>query len=298
MRCLIDSDIISYQCAFAGQYKDENTGEIIVRDFSDVADKIQQTVREITEECMSDQPPLMFLTGDKKLSALKNRKPKWSEWEQVDYKPTFRYELAKTKPYKGQRLHDKPFHFDNVRAYIVSEYETVISDGLEADDMLAIYQKDDTIICSLDKDLMQVPGKHYSWAVGSRPAMPVIDVSTVGEMELIGKPPKLKMSGLKALFAQAMMGDGVDNIRGIEKFGKVKAYNLISSLDNELDMFVAVALQYKEHYPDNWEELLKEHMNLVYMIRELDADGAPVKYKPPKGWREKLDEAEGRIDKV
>jgi len=34
--------------------------------------------------------------------------------------------------------------------------------GLEADDEMAIYQTDDTIIVSLDKDLLQVPGKHFS----------------------------------------------------------------------------------------------------------------------------------------
>ncbi|MGL4483503.1 MAG: hypothetical protein ACRCUS_00990, partial [Anaerovoracaceae bacterium] len=35
--------------------------------------------------------------------------------------------------------------------------------GLEADDLMAMYQTEDTVICTIDKDLLQVDGNHYQW---------------------------------------------------------------------------------------------------------------------------------------
>lgn len=286
-QCLIDADILSYQCAFIGQYKDES-GEVVVRDFKEVEEALQFKVREITEECMGDEPPLLFLTGDDVLARHLNRRPKWSEpSEELELLPSFRYYEAKTQEYKGQRKQPKPYHYHNIRAYILSEFETVVSNGLEADDMMSIYltsNPDRYILCSLDKDLMQVPGRHYSWALGKRPSSPITLVSELGNMELSGKPQKLKMSGLKAFFAQTLMGDSVDNIRGIEGFGPVSAYESLNGLDNELDLFVETANQYKEHYNNNWEQLLREHIDLTYMIRRLDDDGNPVRYQYPEGW--------------
>lgn len=293
-RCLIDADILSYQCAFAGQYKDETTGEVIARDFRDVEDGLQMKVKEITEECMSDERPLMFLTGDDILANILNRRPKWVEpSEELELLPSFRYYEAKTKPYKGQRKQPKPVHYHNIRAYIMSEWETVVSSNLEADDLMSVYltkEPDKYILCSLDKDLMQVPGRHYSWSLGKRESSPVIEVNELGTMELVGKPPKLKMSGLKAFFAQTLMGDPVDNVRGIEKFGPVAAYECLDKHDNELDLFVETANQYKQRY-DNWKELLREHIDLTYMIRKLD-DGKPVRYQYPEGWELLLDQKE------
>src|SRR5574337_14630 len=297
-QCLIDADILSYQCAFAGQYKDESSGEIVVKDFKDVEEVLQLKVREITEECMSDEEPILFLTGDDLLAKLLNRRPKWDKpLREIELLPSFRYYEAVTKEYKGQRKQPKPYHYHNIRAYILSEYETVVSNGLEADDMLSIYQNDDTVICSLDKDLRQVPGKHYSWSLGKRESSPIETITYLGNMELTGKPQKLKMSGMKAFFAQTLMGDPVDNIRGIEKFGPVAAYEALNKHDNELDLFVETAYQYKQRYL-NWEKLLREHIDLTYMIRRLDDEGKPVKYEYPEGWRLRLDQKENSQDVV
>src|SRR5699024_9976590 len=138
MRCLIDCDVLNYQCSFAGQFKDELTGEVIMKDFDYVAEDLAYKVKEITEECMSDEPPLMFLTEDSD--------------------SVFRHKLAKTLPYKGNRDSRKPKHFYNTVAYVRSEFDCVSGYGLEADDLLAIYATRDptnSVICSVDKDLRQ-----------------------------------------------------------------------------------------------------------------------------------------------
>lgn len=289
--CLIDADILAYECSFAGQFKDGNN-EVVMKDFDAVEEQLELKIREITEECMSDEEPVLFLTGDDILAKHLNRKPKWSDpSEELELLPSFRYYEAQTKPYKGQRKADKPLHYHNIRAFMLSNYNCVVSNGLEADDMMAIYQADDTIICSIDKDLRQVPGKHYSWSIGARPSMPVYEVDTFGTMELVGKPKKLKATGLMSMYAQVLMGDVVDNIQGIEKCGPVMAYDILHECITELELFLATAKKYRESY-DDWENKLREHIDLVYMIREIDKDGKPVRYKYPEGWELSLDQKE------
>lgn len=282
-RCLIDADILAYQCAYNGQYKDETTGEVVIKNFSDVEESLHYKLKEIFEECNSDEPPLMFLTGDEHLAKILNRKCRWEEPSSLSFKPSFRYAEAKTKPYKGQRKADKPYHYHNIRAYMLSEYEVVVSDGLEADDMLAIHltQTPSNILCSVDKDLLQVPGKHYSWSLGKRESMPVTVVDNLGSMWLDGN--KVRATGMKQFFSQVLMGDAVDNIRGIEGFGPKAAYKVLNDCQTEQELFSVTAQQYRDHYNDDWEKLLREHIDLTYIIRSLDEDGNPVKYQYPKG---------------
>jgi len=286
--CLIDADILAYECAFAGQFKDGATNEVVMKDFEAVEEMLTLKIREITEECMSDEEPLLFLTGDDILAKHLNRRPKWCDpSEERELRPSFRYYEATTRQYKGNRKTVKPLHYHNLRAYMLAHYNCVVSDGLEADDMMAIYQtaaKADTIICSIDKDLRQVPGKHYSWSVGNRPSKPVYVVDGLGTMELVGKPRKLSATGMKMFFAQVLMGDPVDNIQGIEGMGPVRAYEILNPCSTELELFLATARTYRENCHDNWEKMLREHIDLTYMIRELDSEGKPVKYKYPEGW--------------
>lgn len=293
--CLVDADILCYECGFAGQFKDERTNELVMKDFDSVEEMLDLKIREITEECMSDEEPILFLTGDDILANHLNRRPKWIDpSEQLELRPSFRYYEANTKPYKGQRKSEKPLHYHNIRAHMLSKYKCIVSDGLEADDMLAIYLvcMPDAILCSIDKDLRQVPGKHYSWSIGARPSKPVYEVDEFGTMELVGKPKKLMATGMKSFFAQVLMGDTVDNIQGIEGLGPVGAYEILNNSITEMELFLATAKAYRDKYPDNWEKLLREHIDLTYMIREIDSEGNAVKYKYPEGWNLLLDPVE------
>lgn len=292
-RCLIDSDSLVYQCSFAGQFKDEQSGELVMKDFTAVEEMLQLKVREILEECMSDEAPLMFLTGDDILANYLNRRPRWLRpREKVELLPSFRYYEAVTKPYKGNRHALKPLHYHNIRAYILSEFECVVSNGVEADDMLAVYlcKDKENILCSIDKDLRQVPGKHYTWSVGNRPSIPVYEVDELGTMELVTRS-KLFATGLKSFFAQLIMGDTVDNIQGIPGAGPVLAYNTLNECTTECEMFDRVVSMYQENY-EEWEKALREHIDLVWMIRQLDEDGIPIRYKYPK----ECEPRQGQVD--
>ena len=79
----------------------------------------------------------------------------------------FRDEVAKTRPYKYNRDRShRPTYEHDIRAFIIENWDTIISEGEEADDCLAIAQTADpkgTIIASIDKDLDQVPGLKYNF---------------------------------------------------------------------------------------------------------------------------------------
>lgn len=273
MKCLIDADILAYECAFAGQFKDELSGDLIMKDFDNVEDHLEMKLREIQEETFADEPPTLYLTGDNKLGRLLKR----------DFSPNFRIAAAVTKPYKGNRKSEKPLHFDNIRAFMLSRYDTIVADGCEADDMLAMAQTDKTVICSTDKDLRQIPGRHYSWSVGQRPSIPMYTVDSLGELKLIeGKTKKLWMTGMKCFYAQLLMGDVVDNIQGIPGVGPVGAYNLLNEATSELELYRLVRARYMEEWPEDGIQKLKEHAALIWIVRERKPDGSFKMYRPPK----------------
>ncbi len=106
-----------YEAAFAGEYLDEETGEKVPKDFSDVIEVFEQRVKEIEDACWANEPSLLFLTGDERLLSLENKRRRRSGEEALRFSPNFRISLAVTKPYK-ERKSRKPYHFHNLRAYI------------------------------------------------------------------------------------------------------------------------------------------------------------------------------------
>ena len=83
----------------------------------------------------------------------------------------FRYDVAKTFPYKGKRKQVRPYHYSTITKHLEENYQDklVVSDNCEADDELALRQTHNTILASLDKDLLLVNGWHYSWEAAGRP---------------------------------------------------------------------------------------------------------------------------------
>lgn len=287
MKCLIDTDILVYECAYAGEYKDEETDEKVPRPFDDVIEVFEQRLKEIEDECWANEPSLLFLTGDERLLRLENRQRKRDGQEALPWVPNFRIEVAKSTPYKARKS-TKPYHYHNLRAYILSEYrkkeQVVIAWGMEADDMLSVLQDKKhltTIICSRDKDLRQVPGMQYSWECGAQPGWGPTKVEELGEIEL-PKPNKLVGTGLKFFFAQAITGDPVDTIPGLPRGGPSLAYKTLAPCETEEEMYNAVADLYERKIGEGWEGYLEEQLTLLWLVRELDEHGEPVPYRPPE----------------
>ena len=127
-------------------------------------------------------------------------------------KGNFRRELTET--YKANRPDDRPKHWQGIREFLITNHKAIVCDGFEADDQLGVDQDKthgSTVICSIDKDLLQIPGKHYNFV------KKVFQEITHDE-------------GLKRLYIQSLVGDRSDNIAGIAGIGPVKAEKAIGGL--------------------------------------------------------------------
>ncbi len=128
----------------------------------------------------------------------------------------FRYKIY--PEYKANRKDaPKPKYYEEIKQFLINEFDAVITLGQEADDALGINQTDETVICSIDKDLLQVPGLHYNFVKGE-----------IKEVDEIG--------GLRHFYEQVLKGDRVDNIPGIDRIGEKKAAKLMANCETEADM--------------------------------------------------------------
>lgn len=285
MRCLVDADLLLWECSYAGQYKDEETGELVMSDFENVKDVLEQRIREIEEACWSTEPSVLYFTADERLVKSVNRERKRNGEEPLVFKPNFRFEVATTTPYK-QRKGVRPLHYYNLRAYCLHTRPCVVAFGMEADDKLAIDQDVEglsTVICSRDKDLRQVEGLIYSWECGAQPAWGPKRVEGIGELVLSDKG-KLSGWGLKFFYAQLIMGDSVDSIPGLPRGGPALAYKTLSECETEEAMYRAVAALYEAKVGEAWPTYLLEQARLLWMIREVTDDGEPVMWELKEEW--------------
>ncbi len=200
---------------------------------------------------------------------------------------TFRYDIATTKPYKGTRKENKPWHFDNLTAYMEGALHHRTVSFIEADDALAIdagKAPEATVICTRDKDLRQVPANVYSWELGRQPSFGPVRVTALGTLELSKDKKQLKGTGFAFFCGQMLVGDRVDNIPGIPGLGPVKAYDILSPiLEREStkamtsSLYDEIEYSYHEYYGDsNWEHLMVEQGQLLWIVRKLNEDGSPV----------------------
>src|SRR5437879_5680016 len=68
------------------------------------------------------------------------------------------------KDYKANRRGlPRPAWLDPCREFLVREWGAEITDGYEADDGIGIGHTENSIVCSIDKDLRQIPGQHYNF---------------------------------------------------------------------------------------------------------------------------------------
>lgn len=254
MRALIDGDILVYECSAVAEYpKDEP-----ISNFDFVIEVFHNKLRDILK-AVDAEDFVMYLTG----------------------RNNFRSEIAVTKPYKGNRKGEKPFHYHNLRTYIMSHSWAVMVEGMEADDALAINQTEDTIICSRDKDLRMVAGWHYGWESGRQGEFGPHQYSKHGELHLSENRKKLTGGGLMFFYSQLLTGDSTDNIPGLKGYGPAKAYDLLCDCEDEYELFDVAMVAYEEQHGAKFEEYMLEQGILLWMVTELNEDGSPVMWNLP-----------------
>lgn len=181
----------------------------------------------------------------------------------------FRYKIY--PEYKANRTKEKPHYLEACREMLVTQYKATVVNGMETDDALGIAQTKydgNSRICSLDKDLLQIPGLHFNWVTGiSRLVSP--------------------LDGLRTYYKQLILGDRTDNIPGYD--GKLrsecpkfiaKLQEPIDEMTEEIDMYKHVCQVYVDSCVGNQESdyALKDmHRNaqLLYILKEEDKFWTP-----------------------
>jgi 5'-3' exonuclease len=160
--------------------------------------------------------------------------------------------------YKANRTAPKPKHLPYLQNLIVDEWEAEVAWGQEADDALGIEQvrhsldgtwfegHHNTVICSIDKDLLQIPGRHYNFV----------------KEEFYDISPD---QGLFRFYEQILVGDAVDNIRVAEglscpRIGPKKAYQLLEGCQNEEQLFNTVREAFHKGWKDDSPEVADQKL--------------------------------------
>lgn len=135
----------------------------------------------------------------------------------ISSKSSFRKDIY--LDYKGTRP-PKPRWYELLRAAFIDQYQPIIKDGMEADDVVAeghykLWKQDpnSTCIASLDKDLYNIPGIHFNTQKNS--------VAEVTPMEAI-----------YTFCTQMLTGDTSDNIKAVPRVGPKTAEKLLDTLIN------------------------------------------------------------------
>ena len=140
--------------------------------------------------------------------------------------------------YKANRTQPKPKWLEDLKAHLITEWKASIAFGQEADDAMGISQQEyGTTICSIDKDLLQIPGNHYNFV----------------KKEWTVVFPE---DGLKWFYTQLLTGDVVDNIKGVEGIGTKKAAKILESKENEVSLFETVRDTYEKFYGEEGIKLM------------------------------------------
>ncbi len=185
----------------------------------------------------------------------------------------FRYKIY--PQYKQNRVgKEKPMWLEHCRELLVTQYSATIVNNYETDDALGIAQTKydgNSRICSLDKDLLQIPGLHFNWVTGiSRLVSP--------------------LDGLRTYYKQLILGDRTDNIPGYD--GKLrsecpkfiaKLQEPIDEMTEEIDMYNHVCDVYSEQvsWADDWKTPMHRNAQLLYILKNEEEF-----WTPPNGPKE------------
>jgi hypothetical protein len=235
---LIDGDVLVYKCGFASQRSGyvyvDNESYLIADKKADLENSLRslgKPVSEIQKETFENTVDMAYFTVNSVIKAIVSKIEEFFH-DQVEIKiyltstdkSNFRYSIAKTQPYKSNRVSEKPFYYDVLRNYLQTIYGAEVVYDQEADDAIATEMDANSVICSIDKDLKQVTGfflNFDSWELRHNHSR--------GDLYLSKDKKKLQGSGLLWFYAQVIMGDTVDTVPGLSGYGDVRTYNFLKS---------------------------------------------------------------------
>lgn len=214
---LIDGDICAYRCAASAENESEDVA--ILRTDSLMRDILAETDSSEFRAFLSDSI-------------------------------TFRNEIYPW--YKANRVQPKPRHLKACKAFLVNEWKAESEEKLEADDLMGINQTKDTIICSIDKDLLQITGAHYNFV--KKEFYNITD-----------------QSGRYSFWYQMLVGDRSDNIDGVKGIGPKTAQKILEGCLTEEQYFDTVRNVYGN------DDLMYLFGRLLWILRKNRLQWQPIK---------------------
>lgn len=260
LKALIDADVLTYASAWSAQKALYHVfiGTDPRRTFESAKERdafltdrgLKKDDVKIEVEFIIESLGRALLVAERKLNAILDELQTTRFEAYLTGKGNFRETLAVTKVYKGNRKQEKPHWYQQVRDYYC-ERGAVVVDGCEADDALGVRLcelGEDACIASIDKDLIQIPGKHYDWDKNTKYR---VDPETA----------------LRFFMSQLVSGDPTDNIPGVAKWGPKKAATLVKE-GTVSEAWTAVTKLYAKTFKDDAERMLQEQGALLWIRRK------------------------------
>lgn len=213
MISLVDGDLVAYRCAASC----EKQG-VVTEDLGIAQARANELVRRVVAVNSREMDHIVYLSGGEN------------------------YRKKIYPAYKANRDGvPRPVYLEPLREFLVVNWGAEITDGIEADDALGIAQTKyagNSVICTLDKDLRQVPGQHYSWEIQGTSSTGNIWVRPEESLHISPR------EGLLTFYWQLVMGDASDNVFGFDGKARVKTpkflehhYHEMSTLETEQQLF-------------------------------------------------------------
>lgn len=232
---LIDADVLRYQIAFANQdaiawEEDDDVHHLTHPEKA--ANDVESFLLGLQEKFNSDDVVIV-------LSGTSNFR--------IDLDPTYKAN-RKDKP--------KPLLWQLVSDYLEwgdHGHRVVTQEPLEGDDLIGILHTgqylDRSIVLTIDKDMLTVPGLIYRWSNHDSGVVPVSPVDA-------------------AFFhlTQVLTGDAVDNYKGCPGIGPKKAEAIMAECRDPLDYWEAIVETYAKKDLDEDDALLQAR--LAFILRD------------------------------
>lgn len=251
---LIDADMLLYAVCTASEVEVAIAEDQWTRwvDLRMARDKMTELLLDIYTYCGDDGPDavLCFSSG--------------RSWRREIY-PRYK---------ESRRTRKKPIGFKKLMGEYLETFGMVES-GLEADDLIGICASKypGSWIVSGDKDLDQIPGRHY-WPGEN------------GERERGRYWEVTEEEARHRFWVQTLMGDSTDDIPGCPGIGIKRAEATLAGCTTDLEYWEKTIRAYEKAY-DSQEKAIEEARltaNLVRIMRCADYDftvGTPIPWAPP-----------------
>jgi 5'-3' exonuclease len=257
MIAIVDGDLIAYQVGFASDiisYTVEGVTSPFKykKDALDYLERHQLSIDKLTKH--HEWEPLEFC-----LHSVKKTMEKITTAVEATEVITFvssegeTFREALDPNYKANRdSKHKPHWFPEIKEYLFRSWGGELSPtGLEADDAMAIFQMSHfgtTLLCTQDKDLNMIPGRHFNWRTES--------FQDISEEE-----------ALRFFWRQMITGDSADNIKGIWGLGPKRSEAILAECKTTREMHNRV-LELYGNKVQNGEEVFVQNAQLLWIWRK------------------------------